>query len=358
MKKTFIILSFYFLSFSLLQAKGNEPLFNLKEEPKIFINNRIIARVNGKSISTYDLMKKMDLSFYRQYPEYTTSLNARIQFYEMSWKPALLDMIDKELILSDAKESKIEVSSGDLRQEIETSFGPNVIANLDKAGLTFEEASKVMQEEITIRRLIAARVHTKALRQATPLKIRLAYEDFIKDQANYRPTRWTYRLITIKNRTPIKTEETANAVYQLFLEGIPLDQIVAQLKERKILGRLGKVTVSNPIEQDENEISNDYKDILINLDVGMISQPFLHKSRIHQSDVTRLLFIEGKNPGSFPSYKEMESKLKENLLDKEVDQETDRYLLKLRQHYHIRQSDIDAFLPSDYQPFSLKNAHL
>ena len=72
----------------------------------------------------------------------------------MSWKSALEEIIDKELILADAQESKIEVSSGDVRQEMERSFGPNIIANLDKAGISFEEASKIMQEEIIIRRMI------------------------------------------------------------------------------------------------------------------------------------------------------------------------------------------------------------
>jgi hypothetical protein len=351
----FICLILALMGLTNLQAINNESFFNSRqEEPKIYINNRILARVNGKPISTYDLMKKMDLAFFRQYPQYAGSIDARSQFYELSWRPVLEEMIDKELILADAQESKIEVSSGDIRQEIELSFGPNIIANLDKAGLTFEEASKIMQEDIIIRRLLAGRVHSKALRQVTPSKVRQAYEEFIRDPANARLTQWSYRIVTIKERTMQRTEEAAKAAYQLLMEGVPLNQLSSQLKERKILGRKGKVTVSNVIKHNDKEISKDYRDILITLDKGMYSQPFETKSRSNNATVYRILSIEEKIPGGILSYKEMENMLKEKLLDQEVDKETDIYLQKLRQHYHIRQHDLDSFLPPGYQPFMLK----
>lgn len=341
---------------SSLLAFKNDALFptnTKKEEPKIFINNRILARVNGKPISTYDLMKKMDLAFYRQYPQYTSSIEARSQYYDMSWKYVLEDIIDKELILADAKESKVEVSSGDIRQEIEASFGPNIIANLDKAGITYDEASKIMLEEIIIRRMIGGRVHAKALRLITPIKVKAAYEEFIADPENARLTQWSYRIVTIKERNLQKAEETANAAYQLLMDGVALDQLTDKLKERKILGRKGKVTVSDIVKHNEKEISKEYRDMLANLDTGMYSQPFAHKSRSNNITVYRILFIDEKIPGGLPSFREKEANLKEKLLDKAVDQETDAYLQKLRQHYHVRQNDLEAFLPADYKPFNL-----
>ena len=86
----------------------------------------------------------------------------------------------------------------------------------------------------------------------------------------------------------------------------------------------------------------------------MYSQPFVHKSRTSHATVYRILFIEEKNPGGILSYKEMEPKLKDQILDREIDKETGEYLMKLRQHYHIRQQDLDDYLPADYQPFTLK----
>lgn len=353
----FISVALLALGTSSLQSFTNESLFmsgSKVEEPKIFVNNRILSRVNGKPISTYDLMRKMDLAFYRQFPEYTSSNVARAQFYDMSWKYVLEDLIDKELILADAQESKIEVSGGDVRQEMEVSFGPNIIMNLDQAGISFEEAAKIMQEEIIIRRMIAGRVHAKAFRQVTPIKVKRAYEEFIDDPANTRLTQWVYRIVTIKERNLQKTEETAKAAHQFLMEGVALDQLPAILKERKCLGRKGQVNVSKSIRHNDKEISNDYRDILLHLDPGMYSQPFSHKSRSNQGVVYRILFIEDKVPGGVPSFKEMEVNLKNKLLDQAIDQETEVYLQKLRQHYHIQLQEIEASIPSDYQPFVLK----
>lgn len=343
--------------FSLQALNKNEPLFKhdkQQEEPKIFVNNRILARVNGKPISTYGLLKKMDLSFYRQYPEYTSSVAARAQFYDMSWKYVLEDIIDKELILADAQESKIEVSSGDVRQEMEASFGPNIIVNLDQAGMTFDDATKLMQEEIIVKRMVAGRVHVKALRQVTPIKVKHAYEEFILDPVNTRPTQWAYRIVTVKERTLQKTEDTAKAAYQLLMKGVPLDQLSVKLKESQLLGRKGKVTVSAIIKHNDTEISQDYREIIRHLDTGMYSQPFAHKSRSNDTTVYRMLIIDDKIPGGVPSFKEMEANLKNKLLDQVIDLEMDTYLKKLREHYHIRTEDIEAGIPADYQPFILK----
>ena len=110
--QSFSLFSFIFLLFS--------PLFLIAapitghSEPKISINNRILARVNGKPLTTYDLVKKMDLAFYKQYPQYASSNMARFQFYQQGWSYVLDDLITEELILADAKESHIEVSAGDL----------------------------------------------------------------------------------------------------------------------------------------------------------------------------------------------------------------------------------------------------
>src|SRR4029077_7958979 len=159
--------------------------------------------------------------------------------------------------------------------------------------------------------LLSGRVHAKALRQVTPSRVRLSYEEFIQDPANTRLTQWSYRIVTIKERTLDRTEEAAKAAYQLLMEGVPLDQLDSQLKERKILGRKGKITVSNIIKHNDKEISKDYRDILIPLDQGMYSQPFVTKSRTNHTTVYRILSIEEKILGGIPSYKEMAGILKE-----------------------------------------------
>lgn len=353
---TFVCIFFGLLPFCV--GAETPSLLNTKQEQqptRILVNNRILAKINGKAISTFDVAKKMDMVFFRQYPQYITLVSARHQFYEVNWRYVLEDLINKELILADAKEHKIEVSSGDVRQEMEKSFGPNIIATLDKVGLSFEEASKIMQGDLIIQKLVNFRVHAKAIRAITPARVRQAYEEYIKNPENARLTQWSYQVVTIKDRTPQKTEETANKVYkQIIEEKVPLDKLVATLKDTKILGRKGKVTVSDTITSNEKELSDDYKVILSTMDPGMISQPSSHKSRTNNTIVYRIFNVTDKKPGGMPSFNEMENKLKEKLLNEVADQETDIYLKKLRARHRVRAEDLDTFIPSDYKPFILQ----
>jgi hypothetical protein len=344
-----------FLGSSNLQALKGEALFDYsKEQPKIFINNRILADINGKPISTYDLMKKLDVSFFRSYPEFATSTQARSEFYEAMWKLGLEQMVDKELMLLDAKDSKIEVSAGDVRQEMEEVFGPNIIVNLEKAGLTFDEASKQMNEEIIIRRMLGGRVNMKALKVVTPKKIREAYQAYIQDPKNARLTQWRYRVITAKDRTPERTEALAQASYRLLMQGVTLEELSKELADKQLLGRRGKITVSTEIKHNEKELSKDYLKAINPLETGMISQPFSYKSRSTNTVVCRILCITERLPGGLPTYKEMENLLKDQLLDQAIEEETAVYVKKLHDYYHISTKDILDSLPADYQPFSLK----
>ncbi len=322
-------------------------------EPKISINNRILARINGKSITTYDLVRKMDLTFYKQYPEYVSSNVARFQFYQQGWKIIFDDLITEELVLADAKESKIEASAGDVRQEMEEQFGPNIIDNLDKAGMSLDEAYKIVEAEIILQRTISARVNSKALRVVTPIKIRAAYEEFLQKPENRTLTKWNYRVVTIKDRDILKTEALGKVVYQLLLDGVKLDELDEALVNRKLLGKNSKVTVSKTILNNEKELTENYKDVLAHLNVGMYSQPFPFKSRALKTTVYRIIYVEEIVPGGFPSYKELEPKLKQQLLNDIANKETDAYVEKLRQHYHVRESDLLASIPENYQPFTL-----
>ncbi len=63
-----------------LHASGESFLFGQGESAQIFVNNRILAVANGKPISVYDIMKKWMCFFYKQYPQYTSNQNARLQF--------------------------------------------------------------------------------------------------------------------------------------------------------------------------------------------------------------------------------------------------------------------------------------
>ncbi len=99
---------------------------------EIIVNNRILAKVQGKSISVLDVMKKMDLFISDHYPEILNAPAGKFQFYQAQWKPVLDQLIDTQLMMADAenREHKITVSDGELREEVMLRFGPNVMGTL------------------------------------------------------------------------------------------------------------------------------------------------------------------------------------------------------------------------------------
>jgi len=354
MKK--IILSLLLLAFCspLLGLKSNTLKLSQAGEPKIVVNNRILARINGKSISTYDVMKKMDMNFYSLYPQYVSSVEARYQYYEFSWKAVLDDLINKELIIADAQENKVEVSNGDVRQEMEAMFGPNVIANLDKVDMDFDEAFKIVQGDILIRRMIGGRVNNKALRSVTPAKVRKAYDEYVQNEENARLSVWHYVVVSIKDRDLEKSEILAKKIYQMLMQGVPLDQLVQKAKENKLIGRKTKITVSEEMHSNEKELAPSFRTVLNEMDPGMYSQPFPHRSRADRTTIYRIAFLKEKIPGGYPTYNELENKLKDQLLNETADRETDAYINRLRHHYHFKDAELDAMVPAGYQPFELR----
>ncbi len=70
MIKRIILLSLLCSCSSLFGAVSNLDFSLDNSYPQnIVINNRILLKVNGKSITVMDVVRKMDLLFYRQYPE-------------------------------------------------------------------------------------------------------------------------------------------------------------------------------------------------------------------------------------------------------------------------------------------------
>ena len=68
------------LTISPTRGNADSLLLGAEQPAHVIVHNRILAKVNGKAISVVDIMKKMDILFYREYPQYTSSSQARFQF--------------------------------------------------------------------------------------------------------------------------------------------------------------------------------------------------------------------------------------------------------------------------------------
>lgn len=325
-----------------------ESSFFGQQEMQIFINNRILAKVNGRAISVIDLMKKMDMLFYRQFPEFTSSTQARYQFYQANWKHVFQEFLDKELILADATEIKLPISGGDVRQEMESMFGPNIISNLDRIGLTFEEAYKMVKDDITIRRMIYIRVQNKASREITPQVIRSYYEEYAKD--NIRDNEWEYQVVSIRDKDSKQAAEIAQKAYQLLVESqISLNELPQKINDIKP-ALAATITVSEAFIHKEKDLSDAFRETISNQKVGTFSEPLLQKSRATNSTLYRIFYLKNMKSGGMIPFGEIESQLKERLLDKALEKETEAYLKKLRQHFDVQTN----FINEDFEPFLLK----
>lgn len=336
-----------------LEAAPSSFIFNSNVPTHIEVNNRILANVNGKPISVYDVMKKMDMIFFRQYPQYADNVEAKFQFYTVNWKYTLRDLIDKELILTDAEEIKLQVSNGDIRQEMETTFGPNIIANLDKVGMTYEEAQEIIKDDQTIRRMMNVRVNMKAIHKVTPQAIRSLYEEFSKE--NIRIPEWDYYVISIQDKDSTKAAHSAYLLHHLITEEqVPIDQIQARAAAKGILEPTTRLNVSNKFHHNEKEVSDSYREILSSMIPNTYTQPFVHKARKGDQKIFRIFMIESMVPGGMIPFYEVENKLIEQLRNKIFEEESDAYLDRLRKHFKIDEKEILNSLPPNFQPFVLK----
>lgn len=352
MKKLIIATIFLLSAITETQSFGAVSLMNSRTEPRIVVNNRVLAKVNGKPISVVDVMKKMDMLFYKQFPEYANSIEARYQFYTINWKYLLDELISKELILADAQEAKMEVTPGDVRQEMEQLFGPNIHANLDKIGLSYDEASRMVQGDLTLRRAMFMRVNVKAIRQTTPLAIRTAYEEFAK--TNIRPDEWVYRVITIRDRSQVKGAEAANHAHQLLtVDKVDVAELADLLKDKNLLVPSTTVTVSEELHTSDKDMAASYKEILSQLQPNDYSNPLPQKSRDAQK-VYRIFYLKELNKGGPVPFAEVENKIKDELLEEAVEKESKAYLTRLRQHFDVQESHLKDMLAEGFEPFQLQ----
>lgn len=335
-----------------INATSTDLLIGGTEQPSsVFVNNRILAQVNGKAVSVMDIMKKMDMLFYKQYPQYITSAPARFQFYQVHWKQVLKDIIDKEIILADAEENKLPLSQADVRQEMETLFGPNIILNLDKIGLTFEEALKMVQDELTIQRMMHIRAISKAMKRVTPQVVKSSYEQFAA--ANVRPEQWIYTVVSIRNPDPAVGIEAANFAHQFLLENGTLTELPEIIKNSTAFGKSTKVTVSETLKHETKDLNEDYRKALSNLSNKTYSQPIAQKSRTAKEKVFRIFYLQEHTAEGQIPFQDLAKKIKDELLNIAITEEISAYLERLRNHYHVESCTID--LASDeFAPFVLK----
>jgi len=245
------------------------------------------------------------------------------------------------------------VSNGDIRQEMELMFGPNIIANLDKVDLSYDEAAKMVSSDIVLRRMMYYRVNAKALKKVTPITIRQAYDEFAK--TNIRNDKWDYQVISVRSEDATQGAHIAHlASVELTENGVSADQLVDLLKEKGILTTGVNINVSELYSHDAKEISANYKEILDSMESGTYSQPLAQRSRANSGSLFRIFYLKSKIPGGVIPFAEIENRIKESLLDAAITEETRAYLVRLRQHFDVQDSQLKEMIADNFQPFVMR----
>ena len=349
-----LLLLFFALSANLplFADEAAPPLPALPEPQHILVDNRILAKINGKTISVIDVMKKMDVFLSRAYPQYANSKIARFQFYTAQWRNTLSQLIDNELILADAAGIELEISDGEVRETMQERFGPNVMANLEQIGITYEEAREMIHSELMVHRMLWYRAQSKAYLSVGPKQIKDAYKEFCKN--NPPENEWKYQVLSLRGKDETLMTALLDRTGQLLKNHqANLQDIYDALKSEE--EETSSVTISLTPLQNVNDktLATSHREALATLKPGEISAPISQASR-DGSTVFRLFDLKERTENETPPFEKMFDRIHGELIDKAVSKESEIYLAKLRQKFSFDENYFLSSLPPDFQPFSLK----
>ncbi|PCI78373.1 hypothetical protein COB21_00635 [Candidatus Aerophobetes bacterium] len=316
---------------------------------RLVINNRPLAKVNGKVISLFDVVKKLDLQFYDYDPEYTPLTEEKYQFYQARWKPALDDMIIEELILLDAEKREIEIGDGEVRQEMLNRFGPNIMVNLDKVSLNYEEAKNMLKKELICQKLLGFNVGFPASQYVTPEKVQTAYTAYLEKTPPKE--HYLYQVLSIRSTDKEKAVSIGDEARTLLgHEKLSLEQVQDKLTN----AHPGvAITISEQFNKEPKELSSQYKSILSSLNENSFSSPCTQFSKYTKSEVCRifhLIKVDEELPNSFNS---MHETLRQDLMNTAFEKAKAGYDARLEKKFGFSKEASKIKLPKQYHPFFL-----
>ena len=340
---------FFLCAFGSLALQANGPLVKPPEPEEIVIYNRILAKVNGKTLSVLDVMKKMDLFLQKYYPDMVHSKLARYQFYSSQWRDYLSQIIDQELMLADAEILEVKVTDAEVREEMLNRFGPNIMPILDELGMTYDETRKMIHDELVVQKMMWFRVHSKALTLVNSQDIKHAYKDYCKK--NPALDEWQYQVLSIRSKQQEAGEMLAKRAFELLESRMQIAALPEQLSKPD---DEMTITLSPELQADDKSISASHKEVLMTLAENSYSQPIAQVSRVDNSIVYRIFHLIKHTKNELPAFQNMADKLKEQLLQQASNKEHTAYITRLRERLSYDEKHMQEILPSDYQPFALR----
>lgn len=315
---------------------------------KIGVNNRILTTVNGKTLSMLDVVKQMDVYLSQYYPQYLDAEEAKIQFYNVQWKPTLQRMIDQELMMADAESREVKATDAEVREEIQNRYGPNVMGSLDKLGISYEEAKKMVYQDLVVQKIQWLRVTSKVLARVTTEVIKKTFDEYLIK--NPPKEMWTYQFLTLRFDEIDTAMSQAEQIKDLQETSSSLLSVAADLFKQKLPEtEWTHFSLSSELQLEEKELSEAHRDVLAKMTVNDWSKPIVQQSR-DGSQVVRIFHLKTHTKQETPLFETMANGLRQEILNQYAEKEMDVYLARLHQRFNYNNDSLD--IPPQFEPFS------
>jgi hypothetical protein len=325
------------------------------KQPQINFHNRPLIKVNGRTISLIDVIKKMDLFLLSHYPQALDDPASMHQYYTTHWKQTFTEMVESELIVLDSEALKITISEADIREELETTIGGHLIAKLDKINLSLEEVKTITEKDLIVKQMTWFKAYSKAMQSVTPEMIKIAYQETVKKEQTNQKEEWCYQVLTVKSPDIKKSESAAKSVYTILTTREASMQNAPQILKvsHQEAAQDVEVLTSKEMIVDSLSISKQHQDILSKLSVDQYSEPVLQQVRNSNESVYRIFHLKRHSKVEPRTFDQLATGLKDKLTQIAAEKEKKVYVEGLKKRYHITEQDLYAETPKDYEPFAL-----
>jgi hypothetical protein len=211
------------------------------------------------------------------------------------------------------------------------------------------KTEELIKTDLIVKRMMWYFVHSKALKIVTPELIRQNYRLYL--EKNPPLDQWKYQVISIKGKEE-KLEGFSKEIYALLEKNKkPLEELNDSFKEIEKTYPENSIQTSPFYESTSKDLSKNHKEILKSLKEESYSNPINQISKIDNKKLIRIFYLKHHELKTPPSFDEMADKVKEELLQQAVAEESNNYFNKLYKYYNIDENEI---LPENFEPFSLK----
>lgn len=321
-------------------------IYPMEREEHIQADRRMLVRVRNSVITFADVTKKMDLIFYQQFPQLRGMTKERLKFYEANWRHVLQDLIERRLVMIFAEENHMEVQRGDVREELESIFGPNVLLSLYDAHVPLDDAYEIVRQDIMIRRVFSFYVRAGVLASITPQKIRERYQEEYENRPQFEKISW--QILSLKAPSNMDGKALIEKIVCSFNEGHSTFE-----SEKKVVPENCELTLSPLFVTESDRIAEGLKPILDTAEMSKWTAPTQAKGA--KGDIVKWnsYLVRERAPGEKIPLSAVEDVIREELVAPILEEKKKAFIDDLVKKYDVFFAMSDKDMES-FHPFSLQ----